>query len=614
MVSRLNCRLRYIAQNSINIKSSNITSTNINKNYFCIDNSEISCIKQAFFSTSAIRLKKPHTTKNWKFYARDGKKPDGTHDPETKSVEEGKDAIRHFELMSKLLNCSSFSEQIETFISEISLTPEDLKKRTAFCHDLEEIFKIYFPDDFKVYQFGSSVNGLGFKGCDLDVCFQINFTDEEYVTLKDVPTLEDVKEGIVPPDTLRRLTPLFMLRFIRRALFKGCPDISKVLFIKARCPLLRFYRPDYDIFCDFSVENKFSVKNTMLLRLLSHFDARFPVLTKIIRYWGKYGDFVGDIEKFNSYSFSLLVVHFLQTRNPPIFPTINELVSKSEYLKRKVVEDDDTMFKDIKKFSPSTNTKTVEELLREFFFHYLIYDFTRIMQPATATSIPISSFDFDEDPTEKFEINTVSIQDPFRPNFNVTREPSFESCIKFQTGTYQACTSYHNNSVTAPSKENWGLPVIFNKSLSESKMSEESRKLQVHSIEISPVSEVDIKLRKILEHALLFYCTPLHISTEESKTLLKLHCVVKHNTWKGRDWVTEMHKSNDNLLDLEHLISKELIQRSENMQAICEFTCECKEQDASKITVVLNFKKPKIITLLLATFLKEYIPCIIKKL
>ncbi|GIY44810.1 poly(A) RNA polymerase, mitochondrial [Caerostris extrusa] len=472
--------------------------------------------------------------------------------------------------MSKLLKCSSFSEQIETFISEISLTPEDLKKRTAFCHDLEEIFKIYFPDDFKVHQFGSSVNGLGFKGCDLDVCFQVNFTDEEYVTLKDVPTLEEVKEGIVPPDTLRRLTPLFMLRFIRRALFKGCPDISKVLFIKARCPLLRFYRPDYDIFCDFSVENKFSVKNTMLLRLLSHFDARFPILTKIIRYW--------------------------------------------EYLKRKVVEDDDTMFKDIKKFSPSTNTKTVEELLREFFFHYLIYDFTKIMQPATATSIPISSFDFDEDPTEKFEINTVSIQDPFRPNFNVTREPSFESCIKFQTGTYQACTSYHNNSVTAPSKEKWGLPVIFNKSLSESKMSEESKKLQVHSIEISPVSEVDIKLRKILEHALSFYCTPLHISTEESKTLLKLHCVVKHNTWKGRGWVSEMHKSNDNLLDLEHLISKELIQRSENMQAICEFTCECKEQDASKITVVLNFKKPKIITLLLATFLKEYIPCIIKKL
>ncbi|GIY44809.1 hypothetical protein CEXT_325411 [Caerostris extrusa] len=63
MVSRLNCRLRYIAQNSINIKSSYITSTNINKNYFCIDNSEISYIKQAFFSSSTIRLKKPHTTK-----------------------------------------------------------------------------------------------------------------------------------------------------------------------------------------------------------------------------------------------------------------------------------------------------------------------------------------------------------------------------------------------------------------------------------------------------------------------------------------------------------------------------------------------------------------------
>lgn len=67
----------------------------------------------------------------------------------------------------------------------------------------------------------------------------------------------------------------------------------------------------------------------MLLRLLGHLDKRFPILTKIIRYWGKYGDFVGDIERFNSYSFSLLVVHFLQTRNPSILPPIDEVYSKS---------------------------------------------------------------------------------------------------------------------------------------------------------------------------------------------------------------------------------------------------------------------------------------------
>ncbi|PRD28539.1 UNVERIFIED_CONTAM: hypothetical protein NCL1_32055 [Trichonephila clavipes] len=69
------------------------------------------------------------------------------------------------------------SKQIETFESEISLTPEDLENRTAFCKSLEEIFKIYFTK-FKLYQFGSSANGLGFRGCDLDVCLQTNFEDK----------------------------------------------------------------------------------------------------------------------------------------------------------------------------------------------------------------------------------------------------------------------------------------------------------------------------------------------------------------------------------------------------------------------------------------------------
>lgn len=39
------------------------------------------------------------------------------------------------------------------------------------------MFAIYLPK-FKVHQFGSSVNGLGFKGCDLDVCLQTNFEED----------------------------------------------------------------------------------------------------------------------------------------------------------------------------------------------------------------------------------------------------------------------------------------------------------------------------------------------------------------------------------------------------------------------------------------------------
>ncbi|CAL1288879.1 unnamed protein product [Larinioides sclopetarius] len=569
--------------------------------------------------TSAILLKKHHTTKNWKYLARDGKKPDKSPSEEAISVEEGSDSIRHLDLMSKLQNCSSLSKQIETFISELSLTSEDFKKRTAFCKELEEIFGIYLPK-IKVHQFGSSINGLGFKGCDLDVCLQTNSEDkdvEDYAYLKDVPSLDDVKNGVVLPEIVLRMTPYFMLRFVRRMLFFHCPDIKKVLVIKARCPILRFYRSKYDIFCDFSLESKVSVRNTMLLRLLGHLDERFSVLTKLIRYWGKYGGFVGDIDRFNSYSFSLLVVHFLQTRNPPVLPPINEVYSKSEYIQRISLEDTALMFEDIKKFSPSSNTKTVEELLREFFFHYLTYDFSRIMQPSMSSSIPIVDFVPDKDSEDKFEVNTVNIQDPFRPNFNVTAVPSFESCLKFRNSLYLTCEAYQNNAFT-PSTESWGLPLLFNNPPSETKMQERWKKNLFHKMEIlAPPDDAD-KVKKILEHALLFNCSPVYIDSEDSsysKVLLKLQCKVYHNTWTGREWAIEKFKDSNNQLPLEteHLISKELISKLErSRQILNEFTCECKENTDGKLTVELNFKESK--APFLAVFLKEYIPSMIKKI
>lgn len=67
----------------------------------------------------------------------------------------------------------------------------------------------------------------------------------------------------------------------------------------------------------------------MLLRLLCNLDDRLTTVAKIIRYWGKYGGFVGDIDNFNSYAFSLLVVHFLQTRSPPVLPSIQEIIKES---------------------------------------------------------------------------------------------------------------------------------------------------------------------------------------------------------------------------------------------------------------------------------------------
>ncbi|KAG8190378.1 hypothetical protein JTE90_022022 [Oedothorax gibbosus] len=407
-------------------------------------------------STLPILLKE-HTTKGWKYKARDGQIP---AELPRNACEEGKDAIPHTVLVSELQKCSSVSSQIDTFCSMLSLTPKDIENRNAFCQSLEEPLSIYFPN-FRITQFGSGTNGLGFKGCDADVSLQ-TFNDGDYVILKEIPSLSSVKNGTVSRETLSRMTPRYTLNFIAKILREHCPDVNKsILYINARVPILRFYNSKYDIFCDLSCEHKFSLLNTMLLRLLCNLDERFAILAKIIRYWGKYGGFVGDIENFNSYAFSLLVVHFLQTRSQPALPSIQEIIQKSEYLRKGNVADTLLLEKDLKIMSLSNNDKTTEELLREFFFYFSTFDFSRVMLLYSSSSIPKDLFKPKKTSEEKFEFGAVNIQDPFRHSFNVSGGASYESCKEFMFNVLLACQAYQNDALWTPQTENWGLCSIF---------------------------------------------------------------------------------------------------------------------------------------------------------
>ncbi len=70
------------------------------------------------------------------------------------------------------------------------MTPQDVENRKEFCKALEETFKPYFSE-FKVNLFGSSINNLGFKGCDADVSIQIESRENE-VCLKQVTYFKNI--------------------------------------------------------------------------------------------------------------------------------------------------------------------------------------------------------------------------------------------------------------------------------------------------------------------------------------------------------------------------------------------------------------------------------------
>lgn len=64
---------------------------------------------------------------------------------------------------------STFDEQLIAFLDKISISDCEIRTRyESTCRRLEEIFRNIFPK-CRVFRFGSTVSGLGFRNCDLDL-------------------------------------------------------------------------------------------------------------------------------------------------------------------------------------------------------------------------------------------------------------------------------------------------------------------------------------------------------------------------------------------------------------------------------------------------------------
>lgn len=63
--------------------------------------------------------------------------------------------------------------------------------------------------------------------------------------------------------------------------------------------------------------------------LCGRLDERIVPLTQIINYWAKHLKIVGGLDKFKTYAIFLMVVYFLQSRNPPILPSIEMMFEKT---------------------------------------------------------------------------------------------------------------------------------------------------------------------------------------------------------------------------------------------------------------------------------------------
>lgn len=168
----------------------------------------------------------------------------------------------------------------------------------------------------------------------------------------------------------------------------GATKIVTVPF--ARVPVIKFVVSG-EFHCDMCIDNELAVHNTQLLRLYAALDDRARLLGCLVKYWAK-SRAINDSTAgtFSSYTYVVLVIHFLQRTSPQVLPFLQDeaLIGDSE---RKVLRGVDVTF--CRKYDAARESivqsaetaKPISQLLAEF-FHYFTYRFNYVEHVASIKS------------------------------------------------------------------------------------------------------------------------------------------------------------------------------------------------------------------------------------
>ncbi|TKS78379.1 Terminal uridylyltransferase 4 [Collichthys lucidus] len=182
--------------------------------------------------------------------------------------------------------------------------PDELEVgvREHILRDLEAFVRRQYAGA-RLQLFGSSKNGFGFRQSDLDICMVLEGQD----------TIDDV-DCITIIESLARL-------------MKKHPGLKNILPITtAKVPIVKFYHIRTGLEGDISLYNTLALHNTHLLALYAAIDSRVKILCYVMKVFAKMCD-IGDASRgsLSSYAYTLMVLFFLQQRNPPVIPVLQEI-------------------------------------------------------------------------------------------------------------------------------------------------------------------------------------------------------------------------------------------------------------------------------------------------
>uniref|UniRef100_A0A8C5D886 polynucleotide adenylyltransferase n=1 Tax=Gouania willdenowi TaxID=441366 RepID=A0A8C5D886_GOUWI len=185
--------------------------------------------------------------------------------------------------------CTQLSSEMLELFEACQQQSSDLVWKEVCRVQLQEDIRRLYPVA-RLYLTGSSMNGLGCRSSDADLCLVI----EARVSVS-----------------------------YSQLLFK--PYIVKATVIRAKVPILKFKERSSGLEFDLNINNTVGIRNTFLLRSYAFADLRVRPLILVIKKWARHMK-INDASQgtLSSYSLVLMTLHYLQTLKEPVLPCLQK--------------------------------------------------------------------------------------------------------------------------------------------------------------------------------------------------------------------------------------------------------------------------------------------------
>uniref|UniRef100_A0A0M3IS98 CCHC-type domain-containing protein n=1 Tax=Ascaris lumbricoides TaxID=6252 RepID=A0A0M3IS98_ASCLU len=290
------------------------------------------------------------------------------------------------------------------------------------CRNVERRLRADYRSDCRLALFGSAGNGFGLIGSDADICLRFaSDTLDEKLIYKGKRF-----QGVDTNEVIMRVA----------AVLSSMPGIANVIPIpNAKVPIVKFHcQHRYNrLEADVSLYNVLALENTRLLHAYSELDERAKALGVVVKEWAKCCE-IGDASRgsLSSYSFIVMLIHFLQRTTPPVLPFLQEagflcvMEGRGRQKEPKIVEDCDVYFCSVEDLEWVTeNTASVSELWMGFLDYYSrIFDFgAEVVQ--IRRSERLSKLD------KGWQGRPIAIEDPFDLKHNLSSGVHMRSMVHF---------------------------------------------------------------------------------------------------------------------------------------------------------------------------------------